>query len=278
MNPSPVGRVARAGAWLLLLALGCGAAPATEPEAEPSEPAPQRAAAVEQDDVQRLSVRVLRTLPHDPQAFTQGLLWHDGALYESTGRYGVSSLRRVSPRTGEVTRKVSLPPELFGEGLAQVGDELVQLTWREGLARRYRLPDLAVAGEWSYAGEGWGLCWDGRQFVMTDGSDDLLIRDAADFTLRERRPVTLRGRPLDLLNELECAEGWIYANRLGSTTIYRIDPLTGEVTATIDARDLAPGDPQPEQVLNGIAYDPQTQHFYLTGKLWSRLYEVIFVP
>lgn len=270
-------RSRRTGVWLLLLALGgCNGAPATEPE--PIDPMPQRIASQEQEAVQRLSVRVLRTLPHDPDAFTQGLLWHDGTLYESTGRYGVSSLRRVSPRTGEVERKVPLPPELFGEGLAQVGDELVQLTWREGVARRYRLADLTVTGEWGYSGEGWGLCWDNRQFVMTDGSADLLIRDAADFKLRERRPVTLRGRPVDRLNELECAEGWVYANRLGSTTIYRIDRLTGEVTATIDAGALLRGDPQPEAVLNGIAYDPQTQHFYLTGKLWSHLYEVIFVP
>ncbi|MGH9382417.1 MAG: glutaminyl-peptide cyclotransferase [Thermoanaerobaculia bacterium] len=262
--------------WLLLLSLGgCSEAPAT-PGVETV--AAEQGAGNPAPAVQRLTVKILRTLPHDPNAFTQGLLWHKGTLYESTGRYGVSSLRRVSTRTGEVEQQVALPPELFGEGLALVGDELIQLTWLEGVARRYRLADLALVGQWSYGGEGWGLCWDGRRLVMTDGGDELQIRDADEFTVVDRRRVTLLGRPLDRLNELECAEGWVYANRLGSTTIYRIDPQSGEVTATIDASALSPAEPQPEQVLNGIAYDPRTQHFYLTGKLWSNLYEVVFVP
>lgn len=256
--------------WLLLLFLGCGEAPAiSEQSMSASAPLPA---------VQQLSVRVLRTLSHDPEAFTQGLLWHRGKLYESTGRYGASGLRRIDGQTGEVEHHTPLPPELFGEGLARLGEELVQLTWREGVARRYRLSDLTITGEWRYAEEGWGLCFDGRRLVMTDGSADLLFRDPSTFEVEERRRVTQGGLPVDRLNELECAEGWVYANRLGSDVIYRIDAATGQVTATIDASNLSPEDPHPEQVLNGIAYDPETQHFYVTGKLWSHLYEVIFVP
>jgi len=228
--------------------------------------------------VQALRVRVLRRLPHDPQAFTQGLLWYRGKLYESTGLYGESTLRRLDPATGAVEEKIDLPPELFGEGLARLGDRLVQLTWKEGIARRYRLADFTLLGQWEYSGEGWGLCTDHGTLVMSDGSAKLFWRDPESFALRRRVTVTMNGSPVSQLNELECAEGWIYANQLNSDWIYRIDPSSGRVVARIDASGLdAADEQQPERVLNGIAYDDTSHHFYLTGKKWSVMLEVIFV-
>jgi glutamine cyclotransferase len=228
--------------------------------------------------VQELRVQVLRRLPHDPKAFTQGLLWHAGKLYESTGLYGESSLRRLNPVSGVIEKEIDLPPQLFGEGLARIDNQLIQLTWKEGLARRYRLADFELAGQWRYDGEGWGLCYDGHALVMSDGSATLTWRNPESFVVERRAEVRMSGSPVTRLNELECAEGWIYANQLNSDWIYRIDPSNGRVVARINAGHLDPADEaQPERVLNGIAYDEASHHFYLTGKKWSILLEVIFV-
>ncbi len=226
----------------------------------------------------RLRVEVQRGLPHDPRAFTQGLVLVNGELYESVGRYGRSAVRRLDRETGEVLAETALPPELFGEGLAAVGERLIQLTWREGVAIVYDRRTLAEEGRLRYDGEGWGLCDDGRRLYQSDGSANLTVRHRESFAELERLAVTLDGRPLDRLNELECAEGWIYANVFGSDQIVRIDPLSGRVAAVIDASGLlTPRQRRAADVLNGIAFDPASGRFLVTGKLWPRMFEVEFV-
>ncbi len=259
------------------------AAPAAEAasrRASPrAEPGPRSAAATaESSSPLALRVRVLSERPRRSDAFTQGLVWHEGRLYESTGGYGGSSLRRVDPESGEVERRVDLPARYFGEGLARVGGELFQLTWRERTAFVWSLETFERVGSRGYAGEGWGLCHAPPHLVMSDGGDRLAFLDPADFAVARTVAVTLEGRPLAGLNELECAEGWVYANVFETETIVRIDPQSGEVVATIDASGLLdPATRRAEQVLNGIAYDERRETFYLTGKLWPKLFEVIFV-
>jgi glutamine cyclotransferase len=220
---------------------------------------------------------VIARHPHDPRAFTQGLEWHAGKLYESTGIRGRSSLRRVAPDSGEVERRIDLPPSLFGEGLARVGQRLIQLTWRSGLALVYSVDDFAAHGAFEYDGEGWGLCFDGERLVMSDGSSQLTFRDPTSFALLGRLEVTRDGRSLTRLNELECVGRFVYANVWQSDEIVQIDSRTGEVLTTLDASGLlTPEQARGADVLNGIAYNPDNGHFYLTGKLWPTVFEVRF--
>jgi glutaminyl-peptide cyclotransferase len=224
-------------------------------------------------------VRVLAVRPHDPASFTQGLVFHDGVLYESVGLYGESALLRVDPATGKALQRVDLPADRFGEGLARVGERLVQLTWREGEAYVYDLRTLRRERVHRYPGEGWGLAFDGRRLVLSDGSDRLSWRDPATFAEVDGRRVTLSGAPVERLNELEWAEGALYANVLGEDVVLRLDPASGRVTAVVDAAGLlAPEERRSADVLNGIAHDPARGVFYLTGKLWPKLFEVVFEP
>ena len=227
-----------------------------------------------------LRLLVIERHPHDTGAFTQGLLWHEGKLYESTGQYGESTVRRVDLATGEVEEQTPLPDDLFAEGLARMGDELVQITWRGRKALVWDLGDLSSVREHSYHGEGWGLCFDGERFVMSTGSDRLVFRDPRTFERIGEVRVKRAGRPLRRLNELECVDGLVYANIWMDDNIARIDPETGDVTGWIDASGLLPEDERTggEDVLNGIAYIPETGHFLLTGKNWPFLFEVDFVP
>jgi glutaminyl-peptide cyclotransferase len=226
----------------------------------------------------QLEVKVLESYRHDPEASTQGLIWLDGYLYESTGHYARSTLRRVNLESGDVLQTVALPPDFFGEGLAAVENRLIQLSWREQTALLWNLESLERIGELSYLGEGWGLCYDGRKLFMSDGSDILTVRDPKTLDEIGRLRVTLSGRPIANLNELECAEGWVYANVYQTETLLRIDSDTGEVRATIDASTLlSSAERQGVDVLNGIAYNEDTGSFYLTGKLWPKLFEVVFV-
>lgn len=230
-------------------------------------------------EVLHLGVEVREVLPHDPGAFTQGLLWSEGRLYESTGQFGESSLRRVDPATGRVEKEVSLAPELFGEGLALVDDRLIQLTWHSGVAVVYDAESFEEIDRYSYPGEGWGLCYDGYRLYMSDGTASLSLRDRGSFEEVGRLEVTLEGRPLRALNELECAEGWIYANVYQTDAIVRIDPHSGEVRAVIDAADLLSPEERPAvDVLNGIAYRSDKGRFLLTGKYWPSIFEVDFTP
>jgi len=220
-------------------------------------------------------VRVRAVRGHDPGAFTQGLAWVRGRLYESTGLYGQSSVRELDPATGAVLRRVELPPEVFGEGLAEIGGKLVQLTWREERAHLWTLPGLAAAGVLPYPGEGWGLAANGRELVSSDGSATLVFRAADDLRPLRRLAVRRAGRAVPYLNELEWVEGSIYANVWQSDEILRIDAASGEVTGVWDASTLLdPATRSRADVLNGIAWDPERRVFYLTGKLWPSLFEV----
>ena len=229
------------------------------------------------------TVEILSVRPHDRDAFTQGLLLHDGRLFESTGRRGSSTVREVDPLTGEVLRQTRLPATDFGEGLARVDDRLIQLTWQEDVAHVWDLETFAPRGLISYSGEGWGLCFDGRRLVMTNGDDRLHFRDPETMARLDTAPITLAGRPLEDVNELECVDDRVWGNVWFEDFIVAIDPATGEVTDRVDATPLRerlaadyPG--VPVNVLNGIAYDPTTGHWLLTGKLWPALFEVRFDP
>ena len=228
--------------------------------------------------VESLTVHVHRTIPHDPEAFTQGLVWWQGKLYESIGRTGRSELRRLDPITGEVEKRVPISKLFFGEGLARQGERLVLLTWLAEQAFVFGAPDLDPRGALAYRGEGWGLCHDGGRFVMSDGSDRLTFRDPRSFANLGAVRVELDGAPLRFLNELECVEGGVYANVFRQDFIVRIDPASGRVTQRIDASALLdPGQARHADVLNGIAYAPGKGRFYITGKLWPTMFEVTFV-
>jgi glutamine cyclotransferase len=217
---------------------------------------------------------ILRTIPHDPHAFTQGLLFHDGYLYESTGLYGQSSLRRVDPASGKVLKNLPVA-DVFAEGLALVDSTLVQLTWKEKAALQYSLSDFKMVGAFSYDGEGWGLTFDGKSFIMSNGSDTLFRRSTA-FALQKKIPVTVAGRPLMNLNELEYANGKVYANVWYNNYIFEIMPLTGKVLKIIDCTAIIQKAQRQsdDEVLNGIAYDPKAGTFYITGKNWQYMFEV----
>lgn len=269
------GGLFQAACVVALSALACGGGDTPRGDgARTGVPAPAPAAPA------RLAVRVLASYPHDPEAFTQGLVFHDGALYESTGHYGRSRLRRVAPETGEVLLERALPAHLFGEGLALAADRLVQLTWQEGVALIWTPAGLEPAGELSYRGEGWGLTYDGERLVMSDGSSWLVFRDPGTFDELGRLQVTLAGRPLANLNELEWVDGAVWANVWGSDSVVRIDPGSGAVTAIADLAELATRLPPEEargiDVLNGIAWWPERDAFLVTGKLWPRTFLVRF--
>ncbi|MDE0351139.1 MAG: glutaminyl-peptide cyclotransferase [bacterium] len=219
---------------------------------------------------------VVETLPHDPRAFTQGLVLGDGVFYESTGLYGESTVRIVDPATGRVIRSRSLEEGFFGEGLELVGDRLIQLTWREETAFVWDAETLAPLGTYSYAGEGWGLCAQEDRLVMSDGSSWLTFRDRTTFEPVGGVEVLRAGVPVQRINELECVEDLVYANVWQTEEIVVIDPGTGRVVGHIDASSLRDclGSTDGIDVLNGIAYDPEDRSFYLTGKLWPEIFQV----
>ncbi|WP_367132856.1 glutaminyl-peptide cyclotransferase [Saccharothrix sp. HUAS TT1] len=221
-------------------------------------------------------VEVLGTLPHDPDAFTQGLELVDGVLYEGTGLEGRSSLRRVDPGTGEVRQRVDLPEPLFGEGITVVGDRIWQLTWRDGVAIERDRTTLEEVRRVTYEGEGWGLCRDGDRLVMSDGSDELTFRDPRSFAETGVVAVRRDGRPLSRLNELECVDGQVWANVWQTDEVVRVDPRDGRVTATVDLSGLRPDDVPSSDVLNGIAAVPGTDEFLVTGKNWPTIFRVRF--
>jgi glutaminyl-peptide cyclotransferase len=226
--------------------------------------------------------QVISIKPHDTNSFTEGLVWNNGVLYESSGLYGQSDLRQVEPQSGRVLRRVPDPPEVFGEGLALNRNQLVQLTWHENIAYIYDLNSFSQVGSYSYDGEGWGLCFDGNKFYMTDGSATIVGRDPVTFSVTNQVEVVRDGQPVTNLNELECVGDSLYANVWQTNNILRIEKGTGRITAVIDASGLltqqesaAAGS---DGVLNGIAYDPSHDTFLITGKLWPKMFEVRFAP
>jgi glutaminyl-peptide cyclotransferase len=246
-------RQVRSPVWLVLVAVL--AACSTPQEAKPQ-------------------VEVLQKIPHDTSAFTQGLELVDGVLYEGTGLEGESTMRALDPSTGNVQKKVDLPPNFFGEGITVVGDTIWQITWQNGIAIERDRKTLNELRRVSYEGEGWGICDDGKRLVMSDGTAKLTFRDPKTFAETGSVQVTRDGKPLTQLNELECVGDEVWSNVWKTDEIVRIDPATGKVTGTYDLSTLKPsGD---VDVLNGIAHVPGTDEFLVTGKNWPTIFRVRF--
>ena len=221
--------------------------------------------------------KLIATYPHDPAAFTQGLVFADGQLYESTGLNGESSLRRVEIATGKVLQEIKVPDEYFAEGLALVGDELLQLTWQHQRGFVYDRKTFALKRTFTYKGEGWGIAYDAAGgLVMSDGSDTLTFRDPKTQAPLRTLRVYDAGRPVSQLNELEWVEGEIWANVWMTDRIARISPVTGDVKAWVDLSTLWPLSRRqpPADVMNGVAYDKATRRIFVTGKKWPRLYQI----
>lgn len=219
---------------------------------------------------------IVNAYPHDPNAFTQGLFFHDGRLYESTGLKGRSSIRKVDLVSGEVLQQTDLPASLFGEGVTIWNDRIVQLTWRSQVGFVYDIETFARRRKFTYAGEGWGLTQDGERLIMSDGSAALRFLDPGNFREAGRVTVMHQGKPVGLLNELEYVNGAVLANIWHSDVIVRIDPESGAVTGIVDLRSLRErlGPDQNAEVLNGIAYDEKTGRLFVTGKFWPALFEI----
>lgn len=219
-----------------------------------------------------VQVRVLRSIPHDAGAFTQGLFFAGGRLYETTGRRGRSTIRELDPESGAVLRRENLPERFFGEGSTAVGDAAYWLTWTAERGFVYGLEDFRPRGGFGYSGEGWGLACDGERLVMSDGSDTLTFRDPATFEALSLVQVRDGDRPIRHLNELEWVRGAVYANVWGSPMIAVIDPATGGVRRWLDLRPLMPRGVGADAVANGLAWHGEEGALYATGKLWPVMY------
>lgn len=222
--------------------------------------------------------KVIQTYHHDPSAFTQGLVYDGGVLYEGTGEYGQSTLRRVSLENGSVLQQTKLENSLFGEGVAVWKDRLIQLTWQSGLGLVYGKENLTEIGRFSYRTEGWGLTSDGRQLIMSDGTETLHFLDPETYQERGRMLVKYNGSPVVGLNELEYINGRIYANLWPTNWIAIISPETGDVIGAVDLGGILPKrDARGVDVLNGIAYDSEGGRLFVTGKLWPKLFQIDLV-
>jgi glutamine cyclotransferase len=233
-----------------------------------------------QDTVAVYDYAVVNVYPHDPKAFTQGLIFRDGFLYESTGLNGRSTLRKVRLKTGEVVKKRTIDAKYFAEGLTAWGNRLIQLTWKSNTGFTYDLETFVLQKTFRYSGEGWGITHDGARLIMSDGTSKLRFFDPE--TLQETRHLVVvqDEKPVDNLNELEVVEGKIFANVWRSSEILIISPMTGRVTGLVDLQGLlsAAGRMQPVGVLNGIAYDARHKRLFVTGKLWNYLFEIRLKP
>jgi glutaminyl-peptide cyclotransferase len=272
-------RVAWVLAALLLASLSQPASSAPSPSSSASPgSSPAASAAASAAPVTILTFDKVSVRPHDTTAWTEGLVLDSaGRLFESTGRVGQSSVREVDPLTGVVLREAALPGNEYAEGLALVDERLIQLTWKDGVALEWDRDTFAPLGSFAYAGEGWGLCFDGTRLVMSDGTGTLTFRDPASFAAQGTVGVTFHGQPLARLNELECVDGAVWANVWETDAIVRIEPTTGAVTDVLDARGIIvpnPADSDRGAVLNGIAHDEGAGTFLLTGKLWPEMIEV----
>lgn len=250
---------------VLTAILTIGAAPPHDdaaPAAEPAKATP--------------SYHLAACYPHDEKAFTQGLFWLDGHLYESTGQVGHSTIRKVRLEDGAVLRSVDIPPGLFGEGIVNWDGDILNITWRAGKGWRWNRDSFEQGAELSYPGEGWGLTQDGASIVMSNGSPDIVFRDPLSFAEERRVTATFRGKPVPMLNELEWVDGAILANVWQTDYIVRIDPMTGEIGQVFDLSAISVAVPRREfnAVLNGIAVDKETGRLFVTGKLWPLLFEL----
>ncbi|MHC1478792.1 glutaminyl-peptide cyclotransferase [Frateuria aurantia] len=234
------------------------------------------------DAVEHLGYKVVRTYPHRTDAFTEGLFYEHGALYESTGMNGQSAIRKVDLATGKVLQQVDLEPDYFGEGIISWGPRLIQLTWRSNVGFIYDLATMQRQGSFTYQGEGWGLTRNAHQLIMSDGTSRLRLLDPQTLQQTGQLQVTEAGRPVTQINELEWVKGRIFANVWQTQRIIEIDPASGKVVADIDLNGLLPASirlPEPaDDVLNGIAYDPEHDRLFVTGKRWPYLYQIKLVP
>lgn len=273
-------------AFILISLCGCGNAdrPAsanpdgTNASVSPSQPtlnAPPPASTAT-NAIPVYTYDVVKVYPHDRGAFTQGLVYLDGVLYESTGLNGRSSLRKVDLDTGNVLKRVDVPAEYFAEGLAVLNGQMFQLTWQSHKCFVYDLATFQKEKEFTYPGEGWGLATDGHLLIMSDGTEQIRFLDPATFGEKRRITVTAHGKPVNRLNELEYIKGEIYANIWITDFVVRIDPATGNVVGVIDFSGLlSPQDRDATtDVLNGIAYDAASDRLFITGKCWPKLFEV----
>lgn len=230
---------------------------------------------------QILDAEVVQSFPHETDAFTQGFLFADGVLIESTGRKGQSRLRKLSMRTGKPIQEVALPEDVFGEGTARVDDRLVTLTWHSGQGFIYDLESLEQVGAFSFGGQGWGLTYDGEKLIMSDGTSRLRFLSPETFEEIGGVDVTLSGQALPRLNELEFIDGKVWANVFMQDFLVRIDPETGVVDQVADLRHLFPRERREDQlddVLNGIAYEENTGRLFVTGKNWPLMFEINLTP
>lgn len=229
--------------------------------------------------VPEYTFRIIHSYPHDSEAFTQGLAYQNGFLFEGTGLHGRSSLRKVKLETGDVLKQVDLAPEYFGEGIALLGKDIIQLTWQSQTGFVYDLNDFHLLRRFSYTGEGWGLTGNGTELYMSDGTDEIRVLDGKTFQEKRRIKVRDGEVPVRQLNELEIVNGEIFANVWQTDRIARISPTSGKVLGWIDLTDLL--SPMyrrsPGAVLNGIAYDAAGKRLFVTGKLWPRLFEIRLV-
>lgn len=251
---------------LSLASLQCNGTSTNAPAKDPAANTP----------VSTFGYQVVNIWPHDPRAFTQGLVFLDGKLIESTGQVGFSSLRSVELQTGKVLKKVDIPEPFFAEGAALLNNKIYQLTWQDQRGFIYDAQTLEKIGDFTYSGEGWGLATDGRSLLLSDGSNRIRFLDPDSFRVTKTIAVTDGKTPINELNELEYVNGEIYANIWHDDRIAVIDPENGRVKAWIDLSGLLqPGDvTDPEAVLNGIAFDQTGDRLFVTGKLWPRLFEI----
>ena len=250
--------------------------PSEPPPAVPSEPPTSET----NNSALTYSYEIINSYPHDPAAFTQGLIYLDGVLYEGTGRYGQSSLRQVDLETGDVLTLTTMPEQYFGEGITILDDKIYQLTWKSQTGFIYDQNSFELLETFSYPTEGWGITHDGEQLIMSDGTNNLYFLDPDTLAVNGRLPVhDDQGNPVMRLNELEYIDGEIYANIWQTNYIARINPETGQVTAWLDLTGLLSPDSlsQPVDVLNGIAYDAENGRLFVTGKLWPVLFEIELV-
>lgn len=224
----------------------------------------------------QLSYEVVNSYPHDPDAYLQGLVWYDNGFYESTGLHGRSTLRRVEFPSGRILKSISLDADLFGEGLALVGDRLVQLTWQAHRGFVYERESFKLIREFTYNSEGWGLAFDGKNLILSDGSNTLTYLDAETYQPVRRLQVTMNGRPVTELNELEFIDGEIWSNVWQTDLIVIIDPSTGQVKSFLNLKGILASSARSgsDAVLNGIAYDSDRKRIFVGGKLWPRLFEI----
>jgi glutaminyl-peptide cyclotransferase len=280
-------RTQSAGALALLLfltlpacgdggAVGISKRPAQSNASAPAQTSAGTEQAPPMEEIPVYTYEIVETYPHDKKAYTQGLVFHDGMLYESTGQYGESSLRKVELKKGKVKKKLEVTGQYFAEGMTILNGKIYQLTWQQNKGFIYDLKDFKLESEFNYDGEGWGLTSDGQSLIISDGTSQLRFIEPATFRLLKTISVIGDGQPLMDINELEYIHGEIYANIWKTDRIARIDPRTGRLLAWIDLSGLRPEETMrnSENVLNGIAYDQEHDRLYVTGKRWPKLFEI----